>query len=76
MLSKGLFALAKIAEMPQIVSATKDSAWIAAEELFKNIFPDTVRMEPPEAEYAKLVVQWPIWVYQISTTTQSSIWVS
>ena len=49
------FALAEIAEIPQIVSATTDNTYTAAEELFKNICQDTVRMEPLEAEYAKLV---------------------
>ena len=45
------FVLAKIAEMPQIVSATKDSAWTAAGELFKIFDGDTVRMGPLLAEY-------------------------
>jgi len=45
----------EIFTLPQLVSATTEEAYKAAEELFSHIAPEIIRLEPKEAEIAKLV---------------------
>ena len=45
----------EIYSLPQLVSATTEEAYKAAEELFSHIAPKIIRLEPREAEIAKLM---------------------
>lgn len=45
----------EIVRIPQIVSATSEDAQRGAEELFLTIAPKVIRLEPEEAELAKLI---------------------
>jgi UDP-N-acetyl-D-mannosaminuronic acid dehydrogenase len=45
----------EIFALPQLVSATTEEAYKAAEELFSHIAPKIIRLEPREAEIAKLM---------------------
>jgi UDP-N-acetyl-D-mannosaminuronic acid dehydrogenase len=45
----------EIFTLPQLVSATTEEAYKAASELFSNIAPKIIRLEPKEAELAKLM---------------------
>jgi UDP-N-acetyl-D-mannosaminuronic acid dehydrogenase len=47
-------ALTELYELPQIVSARTPRALERAEKLFRNLTAETVRLEPEEAELAKL----------------------
>ncbi len=47
-------ALAELKSLPQIVSGTTPEAAEAAERVFARIAPETVRLSPLEAEFAKL----------------------
>ncbi|MDR2425861.1 MAG: nucleotide sugar dehydrogenase [Endomicrobium sp.] len=45
----------EIFTLPQLVSAVSEAAYIAASELFLHIAPKIIRLEPKEAEIAKLM---------------------
>ncbi|MDR1196311.1 MAG: nucleotide sugar dehydrogenase [Endomicrobium sp.] len=45
----------EIFNLPQLVSATTEEAYAAAAELFSHIAPKIIRLEPKEAELAKLM---------------------
>jgi len=47
-------AMTELFELPQIVSGRSSTALERAEKLFRNLTPQMVRMEPEEAELAKL----------------------
>jgi UDP-N-acetyl-D-mannosaminuronic acid dehydrogenase len=47
-------ALSELSELPQIVAARSDRALERAEKLFRNLTAEIVRLEPEEAELAKL----------------------
>ena len=47
-------ALAELAELPQIVAARHERAIERAEKLFRNLTSEVVRLDPEEAELAKL----------------------
>lgn len=47
-------AIREIQTMPQIISGTTADALAAARELFAQVTPETVELEPKEAEFAKL----------------------
>lgn len=47
-------AMAELYELPQIVAARTDRAAERAEKLFRNLTSEIVRLEPEEAELAKL----------------------
>lgn len=47
-------AIRELCEIPQIISGTTPEAIVAAEKLFGRISKTLVRMEPMEAEFAKL----------------------
>jgi UDP-N-acetyl-D-mannosaminuronic acid dehydrogenase len=48
------FAVEELQQLPQLVSGTTPEAEEAAAALFEGIAPETVRMKPMEAEFAKL----------------------
>lgn len=48
------FAVRELRELPQIVSATSPEAEQRAADLFGDIAPEVVRLQPMEAEFAKL----------------------
>lgn len=48
-------AIEEIQSLPQIISGTSPEAVRRAEKLFRNIAKKTVKMNPREAEYAKLI---------------------
>lgn len=47
-------AVKELAELPQIVSGTTPAAAAAAKALFRPVVPETVELDPLEAEFAKL----------------------
>lgn len=45
----------EIFTLPQLISATSDEAFVEASEIFSKIAPKIIRLEPKEAELAKLM---------------------
>jgi UDP-N-acetyl-D-mannosaminuronic acid dehydrogenase len=54
-------ALTELYQLPQIVSGRTEEALERAEKLFRNLTPHTVRLDPEEAELAKLFTN--VWRY-------------
>ena len=54
-------ALVELYELPQIVSGRSEEALTRSEELFRTLTPNIVRLDPEEAELAKLFTN--VWRY-------------
>jgi len=48
-------AMRELTELPQLVSASTDAAFDRAEKLFRSLSDSVIRMQPDEAELAKLI---------------------
>ena len=48
------YGIKELREMPQIISGTSPEAVAEAEDLFRRVVPEIVRVKPIEAEFAKL----------------------
>lgn len=72
-------AIEELHSLPQIVSAFDDKAFEEAKSLFLHLTPDIIRLEPLEAELAKLITNtWRYLTFAISNqfyqiTTQQNI---